>query len=94
MFFQANTIKVVVLVEKTELSRQYFWPVQKFIVLELGLTLIPVTSQKEAANMLAALVCGCQTCISIIGDLCIDILHSESQFIFCKFSDFFPFLMY
>ena len=45
------------MVEKTDVSRQYFWPVQKFIVLELGLTLIPVTSQKEAANMLAALVC-------------------------------------
>ncbi|KAI0228486.1 Fanconi anemia core complex-associated protein 24 [Lamellibrachia satsuma] len=53
---KANTIKVIVLVEKTEVSRQYFWPVQKFVVLELGLTLLPVTSQKEAANMLAALV--------------------------------------
>jgi len=44
-------------VDKTEVNRQYFWPVQKFVVLELGLTLLPVSSQKEAANMLAALVC-------------------------------------
>ncbi|XP_072136122.1 uncharacterized protein KIAA0513-like isoform X3 [Mobula birostris] len=55
-FRNASTLNGVVLVEKTRLSEQYFAGVQKFVVLELGLTLLPVASQSEAAQLIAQLV--------------------------------------
>ncbi|XP_034281662.1 Fanconi anemia core complex-associated protein 24 [Pantherophis guttatus] len=55
-FRNACTLQGIVLVEKTQISNQYFPEVQKFVVLELGMTLLPVASQKEAAQLIAQLV--------------------------------------
>ncbi len=55
--FQANSgLQGIVIVEKTHLSEQYFSGLQKFVVLELGLTLLPVSSAAEAAQLIAQLV--------------------------------------
>lgn len=54
---QANSgLQAVVIVEKTRLSEQYFSGLQKFVVLELGLTLLPVSTAAEAAQLIAQLV--------------------------------------
>ncbi|XP_077425193.1 Fanconi anemia core complex-associated protein 24 [Vanacampus margaritifer] len=45
-----------VLLEKTRLVEQYFWAVQKFVVVELGLTLLPVGGQMEASQLLLQMV--------------------------------------
>jgi len=42
--------------EKTALSSQYFNQLQKFVVLELGLVLMPVSQCSEAAGFLLELV--------------------------------------
>ncbi|KAL7978897.1 hypothetical protein Chor_013386 [Crotalus horridus] len=55
-FRNACNLQGIVLVEKTQISNQYFPEVQKFVVLELGMTLLPVASQKEAAQLIAQLV--------------------------------------
>ncbi|XP_039183394.1 Fanconi anemia core complex-associated protein 24 isoform X2 [Crotalus tigris] len=55
-FRNACSLQGIVLVEKTQISNQYFPEVQKFVVLELGMTLLPVASQKEAAQLIAQLV--------------------------------------
>lgn len=44
------------LVENTRLSEQYFTAVQKFVVFDLGLTLLPVSGQTEAAQLIAQVV--------------------------------------
>lgn len=44
------------LAEKTSLSSQYFYDLQKFIVIERGLALLPVTSPTEAGKILAQMV--------------------------------------
>ncbi|XP_013924189.1 PREDICTED: Fanconi anemia-associated protein of 24 kDa [Thamnophis sirtalis] len=54
-FRNACNLQGIVLVEKTQISNQYFPDVQKFVVLELGMTLLPVASQKEAAQLIAQL---------------------------------------
>jgi hypothetical protein len=54
---QANTVQGVVICERTQLNSQYFPALQKFIVLELGLTLVPISKQTEAAGFLCELVC-------------------------------------
>ncbi|XP_045149697.1 Fanconi anemia core complex-associated protein 24 isoform X3 [Echinops telfairi] len=46
----------IVLVEKTQMSEQYFPAAQKFTVLDLGMVLLPVCSQKEAASLIIQLV--------------------------------------
>ncbi|XP_043351082.1 Fanconi anemia core complex-associated protein 24 isoform X4 [Dermochelys coriacea] len=46
----------IVIVEKTQISDQYFPTVQKFIVLELGMTLLPVANQGEASQLIIQLV--------------------------------------
>ena len=46
----------VVVAEKTPLSSQYFTELQKFVVLQLGLVLVPVTQCSEAAGFLLELV--------------------------------------
>ncbi|TRY85921.1 hypothetical protein DNTS_011934 [Danionella cerebrum] len=46
----------VVVVEKTPLCEQYFSVLQKFVVLELGLTLLPVADTSEAAQLIAQMV--------------------------------------
>lgn len=53
---KANCMRGVVVVEKTPLTEQHFLGVQKFAVLELGLHCVPVTSTKEAVQLLAAMV--------------------------------------
>ncbi len=53
---QANTVRGVVIVERTASTAQYFPGLQKFVVLDLGLVLLPVTSQKEAASLLSQMV--------------------------------------
>ncbi|XP_052068236.1 Fanconi anemia core complex-associated protein 24-like [Mytilus californianus] len=53
---KANKIPIVVIGERTGTSSQYFCPLQKFCVMELGFSLIPVPSQKEAGTFLAQMV--------------------------------------
>ncbi|XP_074865120.1 Fanconi anemia core complex-associated protein 24 [Carettochelys insculpta] len=55
-FRNASSLHGIVIVEKTQISDQYFPAVQKFIVLELGMTLLPVASQDEAAQLIIQLV--------------------------------------
>uniref|UniRef100_A0AAQ4NUA2 Fanconi anemia core complex-associated protein 24 pseudonuclease domain-containing protein n=1 Tax=Gasterosteus aculeatus aculeatus TaxID=481459 RepID=A0AAQ4NUA2_GASAC len=43
----------LVLVEKTRLSEQYFGAMQKLVVFDLGLTLLPVGGQAEASQLIA-----------------------------------------
>jgi len=50
------SFKKVVLAEKTPLSSQYFYDLQKFIVIERGLVLLPVASPTEAGKILAQMV--------------------------------------
>lgn len=65
------------IVEKTRLSEQYFSGLQKFVVLELGLTLLPVSTSAEAAQLIAQLVSQFSITASVyfcicIASLCID----------------------
>nr|XP_015223499.1 PREDICTED: Fanconi anemia core complex-associated protein 24 [Lepisosteus oculatus]XP_015223501.1 PREDICTED: Fanconi anemia core complex-associated protein 24 [Lepisosteus oculatus]XP_015223502.1 PREDICTED: Fanconi anemia core complex-associated protein 24 [Lepisosteus oculatus] len=55
-FRKASKLHGIIVVEKTRLSEQYFPAVQKFVVFELGLTLLPVASQSEASQLIAQLV--------------------------------------
>ncbi|XP_065147306.1 Fanconi anemia core complex-associated protein 24 isoform X2 [Paramisgurnus dabryanus] len=58
-FRNANSgLQGIVIVEKTHLSEQYFSGLQKFVVFELGLTLLPVSSPVEAAQLIGQLVLG------------------------------------
>ena len=50
------TFRRVVLAEKTSLSSQYFYDLQKFVVIERGLVLLPVASPVEAGKILAQMV--------------------------------------
>ena len=43
--------------ERTGTSSQYFASLQKFCVMELGFSLVPVPSQREAGTFLAQMVC-------------------------------------
>ena len=54
-YFQAS-FKQVVLAEKTSLSSQYFYNLQKFVVIERGLVLLPVATPAEAGKILAQMV--------------------------------------
>ncbi|KAM3609572.1 uncharacterized protein V6R79_017226 [Siganus canaliculatus] len=53
-----SSFQELVLVEKTRLSEQYFAGVQKFVVFDLGLTLLPVGGQTEAAQLIPQIVNG------------------------------------
>ncbi|XP_054856665.1 Fanconi anemia core complex-associated protein 24 [Eublepharis macularius] len=55
-FRNASSLQGIVIVEKTQISDQYFPAVQKFVVLELGMALLPVTNQEEAAQVIIQLV--------------------------------------
>ncbi|KAM9121860.1 Fanconi anemia core complex-associated protein 24 isoform 2-T2 [Pangshura tecta] len=55
-FRNASNLHGIVIVEKTQISDQYFPAVQKFIVLELGMTLLPVANQGEASQLIIQLV--------------------------------------
>lgn len=56
VFQSSGTLQALVLVENTRLSEQYFPAVQKFVVLDLGLTLLPVSGQTEGAQLIAQIV--------------------------------------
>ncbi|KAM9854542.1 Fanconi anemia core complex-associated protein 24 isoform 2-T2 [Aulostomus maculatus] len=51
-----SSLQELVLVENTHLSEQYFSAVQRFVVFDLGLTLLPVSGQTEASQLIAQLV--------------------------------------
>ncbi|XP_012502483.1 PREDICTED: Fanconi anemia-associated protein of 24 kDa [Propithecus coquereli] len=46
----------IVVVEKTQMSEQYFPALQKFTVLDLGMVLLPVANQMEASGLIVQLV--------------------------------------
>ncbi|KAM7003444.1 Fanconi anemia core complex-associated protein 24 [Tautogolabrus adspersus] len=54
----SSSFQMLVLVENTRLSEQYFPAVQKFVAFDLGLTLLPVSGQTEASQLLAQMVHG------------------------------------
>lgn len=53
-----STFQGLVVVENTRLSEQYFSAVQKFVVFDLGLTILPVGGQTEASQLIAQMVHG------------------------------------
>ncbi|NXN31165.1 FAP24 protein, partial [Nycticryphes semicollaris] len=55
-FRNASSLGGIVIVEKTQISDQYFLGVQKLIVLELGMVLLPVANQGEASQLITQLV--------------------------------------
>lgn len=58
-FRNANSsFQGIVVVEKTLLSEQYFAGMQKFVVMELSMTLLPVVNQMEASQLLSQMVHG------------------------------------
>ncbi|NXH20381.1 FAP24 protein, partial [Bucco capensis] len=55
-FRNASSRGGIVIVEKTQISDQYFLAVQKLVVLELGMVLLPVANQGEASQLITQLV--------------------------------------
>ncbi|NWI16497.1 FAP24 protein, partial [Crypturellus soui] len=55
-FRNASSVGGIVIVERTSISEQYFLAVQKLVVLELGMVLLPVANQGEAAQLITQLV--------------------------------------
>ncbi|XP_076357914.1 Fanconi anemia core complex-associated protein 24-like isoform X2 [Tachypleus tridentatus] len=53
---QADCMRGVVILEKTQYTTQQFYSLQKFTVLELGLSLIPVANLSEAGQLLIQMV--------------------------------------
>ncbi|NXX11725.1 FAP24 protein, partial [Podargus strigoides] len=58
-FRNASSLGGIVIVEKTQISDQYFLTVQKLVVLELGMVLLPVANQGEASQLITQLVSFC-----------------------------------
>ncbi|XP_022620333.1 Fanconi anemia core complex-associated protein 24 [Seriola dumerili] len=54
----SSSFQKLVLVENTRLSEQYLSIVQKFVVFDLGLTLLPVSGQSEASQLITQIVHG------------------------------------
>ncbi|KAM4553123.1 Fanconi anemia core complex-associated protein 24 [Fundulus diaphanus] len=54
----SSSFQELVLVERTRLSEQYFSAVQKFVVFDLGLSLLPVSGQTEASQLITQIVNG------------------------------------
>uniref|UniRef100_A0A8D1FG88 FA core complex associated protein 24 n=1 Tax=Sus scrofa TaxID=9823 RepID=A0A8D1FG88_PIG len=52
----STKLQAIVVVEKTQMSEQYFPAAQKFTVLDLGMVLLPVANQIEAACLITQLV--------------------------------------
>lgn len=52
----SGNLRGIVVVEKTQMSEQYFPAIQKFTVLDLGMVLLPVASQMEASSLIVQLV--------------------------------------
>ncbi|XP_005052774.1 PREDICTED: Fanconi anemia core complex-associated protein 24 isoform X1 [Ficedula albicollis] len=55
-FRNASSLRGIVIVEKTQISEQYYSGVQKLVVLELGMVLLPVANQGEASQLIIQLV--------------------------------------
>ncbi|NXW15948.1 FAP24 protein, partial [Circaetus pectoralis] len=55
-FRNVSSLGGIVIVEKTQISDQYFLAVQKLVVLELGMVLLPVANQGEASQLITQLV--------------------------------------
>lgn len=55
-FRKASSLRGIVIVEKTQISDQYYLGVQKLVVLELGMVLLPVANQGEASQLIIQLV--------------------------------------
>lgn len=53
---KASNLNGIVMVERTTTSDQYFPAMQNFVVLELGMTLLPVANQEEASQLIIQLV--------------------------------------
>lgn len=53
---KSSNLQGIVIVEKTQMSEQYFSAIQKFTVLDLGMVLLPVASQMEASCLIIQLV--------------------------------------
>ncbi|NXS46944.1 FAP24 protein, partial [Balaeniceps rex] len=58
-FRNASSLRGIVIVERTQISGQYFLAVQKLVVLELGMVLLPVANQGEASQLITQLVSFC-----------------------------------
>ncbi|XP_047568502.1 Fanconi anemia core complex-associated protein 24 isoform X1 [Lutra lutra] len=52
----SSNLQGIVIVEKTQMSEQYFSAIQKFTVLDLGMVLLPVASPMEASCLITQLV--------------------------------------
>ncbi|NXD94441.1 FAP24 protein, partial [Chaetorhynchus papuensis] len=55
-FRNASSLRGIVIVEKTQISDQYYLGIQKLVVLELGMVLLPVANQGEASQLIIQLV--------------------------------------
>ncbi|KAH3863475.1 Fanconi anemia core complex-associated protein 24-like [Dreissena polymorpha] len=53
---KANNVQILVLAEKTTSTAQYYQQLQKFVMLELGFSMLPVPGQAEAAGVLSQMV--------------------------------------
>ncbi|NWH82719.1 FAP24 protein, partial [Piaya cayana] len=58
-FRNTSSLGGIVIVERTQISDQYFSAVQKLVVLELGMVLLPVANQGEASQLITQLVSFC-----------------------------------
>ncbi|NXI80325.1 FAP24 protein, partial [Rhipidura dahli] len=58
-FRNASSLRGIVIVEKTQISDQYYLGIQKLVVLELGMVLLPVANQGEASQLIIQLVSFC-----------------------------------
>ncbi|NXQ61642.1 FAP24 protein, partial [Anthoscopus minutus] len=58
-FRNASSLRGIVIAEKTHISDEYYLGVQKFVVLELGMVLLPVANQGEASQLIIQLVSFC-----------------------------------
>ncbi|NWZ84929.1 FAP24 protein, partial [Poecile atricapillus] len=58
-FRNTSSLRGIVIVEKTQISDQYYLGVQKLVVLELGMVLLPVANQGEASQLIIQLVSFC-----------------------------------
>ncbi|NXL31003.1 FAP24 protein, partial [Glaucidium brasilianum] len=55
-FRNASSLEGIVIVERTQISDQYFLAVQKLVVLELGMVMFPVANQEAASQLITQLV--------------------------------------
>uniref|UniRef100_A0A3B5KP27 Uncharacterized protein n=1 Tax=Xiphophorus couchianus TaxID=32473 RepID=A0A3B5KP27_9TELE len=54
----SSSFQELVLVERTRLSEQYFSALQRFVVFDLGLSLLPVSGPTEASQLITQIVHG------------------------------------